>query len=71
MYRLRLISPIFGVDEAGPFHPTQQDAHLAALRMLKLYREGELMVEVRKVTNFQWHRSEIIETLGSLKPRSR
>lgn len=68
MFRLRLISPLFGVDETGPLHPSQKQAHEAALKLLKVYHEGELKIEIRRVVDFHWQKSEIVEIVGSIKP---
>jgi hypothetical protein len=69
MYRLRLISPIFGVDETGPLHPNQKQAQEAALKLLKVYHDGDLKIEIRRVVDFHWQKSEIVATVGNIKPR--
>jgi len=48
MYRLKLISPDFGIDDTGPLHPTQEQARKAAELMLHVYK-GRLRAEVHKV----------------------
>ncbi|AXE30416.1 hypothetical protein DK842_11210 [Chromobacterium phragmitis] len=48
MYRLKLISPDFGIDDNGPLHPTQEQARRAAELML-LVHKGRLRAEVHKV----------------------
>lgn len=48
MYRLKLISPDFGIDDTGPLHPTQEQARRAAELMLHVYK-GRLRAEVHKV----------------------
>ncbi|QEL57667.1 hypothetical protein [Chromobacterium paludis] len=48
MYKLKLISPNFGVDDRGPLHPTQEQARRAAELMLRVYR-GNVRAEVHKV----------------------
>ncbi|KIA81401.1 MULTISPECIES: hypothetical protein [Chromobacterium] len=48
MYRLKLISPHFGIDDKGPLHPTQEQARQAAELMLRVYR-GNVRAEVHRV----------------------
>lgn len=62
MYRLKLISPRFGVDEKGPLHPTLQQAQRAAQILLQVYGR-DIKVEIRKVLDLQLRRSELVETL--------
>jgi len=62
MYRLKLISPRFGIDESGPLHPTLQHAQRAAQTLLLVYG-GEIKVEIRKVLDLHLRRSELVETL--------
>lgn len=48
MYRLKLISEQFGVDDSGPLHPSQEQARRAALVMWNVYR-GQLRIEIHRV----------------------
>lgn len=61
-YRLRLISPLFGVDESGPLHPSQEHARQAAIILLRLYR-GNLRAEIRRVVDLRLKKSEWVETV--------
>lgn len=66
MYRLKLISPRFGVDESGPLHPTLEHAQRAARILLQVYG-GDIKVEIRKVLDLQLRRSELVETVAGEK----
>ncbi|POZ61082.1 hypothetical protein [Chromobacterium alticapitis] len=59
MYRLKLISPHFGIDDKGPLHPTQAQARQAAELMLQVYR-GNVRAEVHKV-DLKTRKSEKLE----------
>ncbi|UTH76520.1 hypothetical protein [Chromobacterium sp. IIBBL 290-4] len=59
MYRLKLISPDFGIDDSGPLHPTQEQARWAAELMLHVYK-GRIRAEVHKV-DVKTRKSEKLE----------
>jgi hypothetical protein len=61
-YRLRLISPLFGVDESGPLHPTQDHARHIARVLARVYR-GNLQAEIRRVIDLRLQKSEWVETV--------
>lgn len=62
MYRLKLFSRRFGVDESGPLHPTLEHAQRAAHVLLQAYH-GDLKVEIRRVVDLQLRRSELVQTM--------
>jgi len=62
MYRLRLISPDFGIDDTGPLHSTHDQARKAAKLMHLLYK-GKVRVEIHRVVDFRTRSTEKIEAL--------
>ena len=62
MYRLRLISRDFGVDDSGPWHSTHEQARQAAKLMYLLYK-GEVRVEIHRVVDLRSRKMEKVEEL--------
>ncbi|RMC94368.1 hypothetical protein EAY64_15540 [Aquitalea palustris] len=62
MYRLRLISRDFGVDDSGPWHSTHEQARKAAKLMYLLYK-GEVRVEIHRVVDLRSRKMEKVEEL--------
>ncbi|WP_159874855.1 MULTISPECIES: hypothetical protein [Aquitalea] len=62
MYRLRLISPEFGVDDSGPWHTTHDQARKAAKLMYLLYKK-EIRVEIHRVVDIRTRKMEKVEDL--------
>ena len=62
MYRLKLISEQFGVDDSGPLHPCQEQARRAALVMWNVYR-GQLRIEIHRVVDLRSRKTEKLEEL--------
>lgn len=60
MYRLKLISEQFGVDDSGPLHPSQEQARRAALVMWNVYR-GQLRIEIHRVVDLRSRKTEKLE----------
>lgn len=67
LYRLKLISPLFGVDDAGPLHPSV-DAARAAARLLRRLYHGRVRVEIHRVIDLRLRRSECVEAMDELPP---
>ncbi|RXZ44784.1 hypothetical protein EBB06_02480 [Crenobacter cavernae] len=63
MYRVKLISPVFGVDDAGPLHPGVSEARRAAHLMLALY-QGRVRAEIHRVIDLRLKQSECVEVIG-------
>lgn len=64
MFRLKLISNTFGIDDKSPIYPTVDAARDAAKVMLRLYR-GRVKVEIYQVLDLRTHQKRIIETIGT------
>ncbi|TDR76684.1 hypothetical protein DFP86_110110 [Paludibacterium purpuratum] len=64
MYRLKLISNTFGIDDKSPIYPTVESARNAAQVMLRLYR-GKVKVEIYQVIDLRTHQKRVIESIGS------
>lgn len=64
MFRLRLVSSAFGVDDGGPLHPTLEHAIQAARVMLLIHRHP-LRAEIRQYLDAQMRRSRVVEVLES------
>ncbi|MBV8045587.1 MAG: hypothetical protein JO171_00415 [Paludibacterium sp.] len=64
MYRLKLISNTFGIDDKSPIYPTADAARAAANVMLRLYR-GKVKVEIYQVLDLRTNQKRVIETIGS------
>lgn len=64
MFRLKLISYSFGIDDKSPIYPTIELARDIARIMLRLY-DGKVRVEIYKVTDFRSHQKHLVESFGS------
>ena len=64
MFRLKLISYSFGIDNKSPIYPTLELARNIAQTMLHLYK-GKVRVEIYKVTDFRSNKSQFVESIGS------
>lgn len=64
MFRLRLVSYSFGIDDKSPIYPTLELARNIAQCMLTLYK-GRVRVEIYKVTDFRSNVKQLVEALGS------
>ncbi|OWY39021.1 hypothetical protein CEK28_09020 [Xenophilus sp. AP218F] len=66
MYRLKLISPDFGIDDRGPLHPSREQARRAAEWMLAAYK-GRVKVEIHRVVDLRINKTEKLEELRLLE----
>jgi hypothetical protein len=64
MFRVRLISDYFGVDEGGPIHATQEDALRAAQVMLCIH-SYPVRAEIRQFVDDRFRLTRLI---GVLEP---
>lgn len=64
MYRLRLISPLLGVDESGPLQTQLETARQVAVNLINVY-QGKLKVEIRRVIDLRLKQSEWVETIAA------
>lgn len=63
MYRLRLISPEFGIDDSGPWHSTHDQARKAAKLMYIVYKK-QIRVEIHRVVDLRTRKMEKVEDLS-------
>lgn len=61
-YKVKLISPIVGVDFDGPLHPTEHHARQAAKALLAVHAVG-VVVEIHKLLDLKFRKSEIVVRL--------
>lgn len=64
MFRVRLISDYFGVDEGGPIHATQEDALRAAQVMLRIH-SYPVRAEIRQFVDDRFRLTRLV---GVLEP---
>jgi len=64
MFRVRLISDYFGVDEGGPIHATQEEALRAARLMLSIH-SYPVRAEIREFVD---ERFRLTRLIGVLEP---
>lgn len=64
MFRLKLISYSFGIDDKSPIYPTLESARSVADIMLHLYK-GRVRVEIYRVTDFRSYQRQLVEAMGS------
>ena len=64
MFRLKMISNAFGIDDHSPLYPTLEQARDAARVMLRMYR-GKVKVEIYQVLDLRTHKRKIVESIGS------
>jgi len=63
MYRLKLFSNLFGVDDRGPMHPTHEEARKAAQRMLMIH-QGRVRIEIHRIIDLRTRKTEKVEEMG-------
>lgn len=61
-YRLRLVSPLLGMDESGPLQSSLDRAREVAMNMIDLY-QGKIRVEIRRVVDVRLRKTEWVETI--------
>lgn len=66
MFRVRLISDYFGVDEGGPIHATQEDALRAAQVMLRIH-SYPVRAEIRQFVDDRFRLTRLIGVLEQSK----
>jgi len=60
VYRLRLISRDFGIDDSGPWHSTHDQARKAAKLMYLIYHK-QIRVEIHRVVDLRTRKTERVE----------
>ena len=66
MFRVRLISDYFGVDEGGPIHATQEEALRAARLMLSIH-SYPVRAEIRQFVDERCVYTRVVEVLERSK----
>jgi hypothetical protein len=66
MFRVRLISDYFGVDEGGPIHATQEEALRAARLMLSIH-SYPVRAEIREFVDDRFVLTRLIGVLERSK----
>ncbi|HJV06125.1 MAG TPA: hypothetical protein VJ642_02245 [Chromobacteriaceae bacterium] len=61
-YKVKLISPIIGVDFDGPLHPSEHHARQAATVLLSVHTAG-VVIEIHKLLDLKLRKSEIVDRL--------
>lgn len=63
MFRVRLISDYFGVDEGGPIHATREDAVRAAQLMLGIH-PYLVRAEIRQFVDGRFRQTRLVGVLA-------
>jgi hypothetical protein len=66
MFRVRLISDYFGVDEGGPIHATQEEALRAARLMLSIH-SYPVRAEIREFVDDRFVLTRVVGVLERSK----
>lgn len=65
MFRLKMISNAFGIDDKSPIYPTLESARSIAMLMLSIYH-GKVRIEIYQITDSSTHKRRLVETIGSV-----
>jgi hypothetical protein len=63
IFKLKLISNVFGIDDRSPLYPSLEHAQTVARRMLALY-QGNLLVEIYQMTDMQTGKRNLVDSIG-------
>jgi hypothetical protein len=63
VYRLKMVSNVFGIDDKSPIYPTLESAREVAQLMVNLYH-GKVRVEIYQIVDANTHQRRLVETLG-------
>lgn len=63
VYRLKMISNAFGIDDRSPIYPTLESARQVAQLMMRIYR-GQVKIEIYQVVDQETRQKRVVETIG-------
>lgn len=66
MFRLRLVSRHFGVDEKGPLYASREEAVKAAQLMLRIH-SYPVRAEVRQFVDDRFRQTRVVEVLENTR----
>jgi hypothetical protein len=64
MFRIKLVSDVYGIDDHSPIYQSLEQARKVAIRMLHIYH-GQVRVEIYQMLDARSRNRRLVESMGS------